>query len=87
MDGYLHWLAGEGAFFGEIIGPPACNEFALFAAWSMNSWLKNNPYRVNLHQWVFALTGALSFLIALDTISYQPIKAAAENPVKSLWAE
>ncbi len=60
---------------------------APIAAWSMHSWLKNYPYRVNLHWWVFALAGALSFLIALVTISYQAIKAAVENPVKSLRSE
>ncbi|MEJ0080360.1 MAG: FtsX-like permease family protein [Puia sp.] len=60
---------------------------APIAAWSMNSWLKNYSYRVSLHWWVFALAGVLSFLIALITISYQAIKAAVENPVKSLRAE
>ena len=60
---------------------------APIAAWSMNSWLKNYSYRVNLQWWVFALAGALSFLIALVTISYQAIRAAVENPVKSLRSE
>ncbi|HEY4965200.1 MAG TPA: FtsX-like permease family protein, partial [Puia sp.] len=60
---------------------------APIAAWSMNSWLKNYPYRVSLHWWVFALAGALSFIVALVTISYQAIRAAISNPVKSLRSE
>ena len=60
---------------------------APIAAWSMNSWLKNYPYRVSLHWWVFALAGALSFFIALVTISYQAIRAAVSNPVNSLRSE
>ncbi len=60
---------------------------APIAAWSMESWLKNYPYRVGLHWWVFAFAGAVSFLIALVTISYQAIRAAVENPVKSLRSE
>jgi len=57
------------------------------AAWSMEAWLKNYPYRVNLHWWVFILAGAISFFIALFTISYQAIRAAIANPVTSLRSE
>jgi putative ABC transport system permease protein len=57
------------------------------AWWSMETWLKNYPYRVNIQWWVFALAGSISFLIALVTISYQAIRAAVANPVKSLRAE
>ena len=57
------------------------------AAWSMETWLKNYPYRVNLQWWVFGLAGAISFLIALFTISYQAIRAAVANPVTSLRSE
>jgi putative ABC transport system permease protein len=60
---------------------------APIAAWSMESWLKNYPYRVSLHWWVFALAGAVSFMIALVTISYQAIRAAVSNPVNSLRSE
>jgi len=60
---------------------------APIAWWSMETWLKNYPYRVNIQWWVFALSGGVSFLIALITISYQAIRAAVANPVNSLRAE
>jgi ABC-type antimicrobial peptide transport system permease subunit len=57
------------------------------AWWSMSTWLKNYPYRISIQWWVFALAGALSFLIALITISYQSVRAAIANPVTSLRSE
>ena len=57
------------------------------AWWSMETWLKNYPYRVDIKWWVFVTAGALSFLIALVTISYQAIRAAVANPVMSLRSE
>ncbi len=57
------------------------------AWWAMHSWLKNYTYRTNIEWWVFVLAGVLSFAIALFTISYQSIKAAIANPVKSLRTE
>jgi putative ABC transport system permease protein len=57
------------------------------AWWAMNSWLKNYDYRIRIHWWVFALAGSLSLLIALITVSYESIKAAIANPVKSLRNE
>ena len=57
-------------------------------AWlGMNSWLDNYPYRIQIPWWVFVLAGLLSILIALATVSYQAIKAAVANPVKSLRTE
>jgi len=52
-----------------------------------NKWLENYPYRVTLSWWLFASSGLLVILIALITISFQSIKAAIANPVKSLRAE
>jgi ABC-type lipoprotein release transport system permease subunit len=60
---------------------------APIAGWSMETWLKNYSYRVNIQWWVFALAGAVSFIIALVTISYQAIRAAVSNPVNSLRSE
>ena len=57
------------------------------AWWSMETWLKNYSYRVNIQWWVFVLAGGISFIIALVTISYQAIRAAVANPVKSLRSE
>lgn len=55
--------------------------------WGMNKWLEAYPYRVTIEWWVFALAAALAILIALLTVSYQAIKAATANPIKSLRTE
>jgi len=57
-------------------------------AWfAMYKWLQDFAYRTGLSWWVFALAGILATLIALFTISFQAIKAAIANPVKSLRTE
>jgi putative ABC transport system permease protein len=53
----------------------------------MNKWLQDFAYRINIQWWVFIIAGALANLIALMTISFQAIKAAVSNPVKSLRTE
>ena len=54
-------------------------------AWfAMNKWLQGYNYRISIEWWVFALAGSISVLIAIGTISFQAIKAALANPVKSL---
>jgi putative ABC transport system permease protein len=53
----------------------------------MHKWLEDFAYRINIGWWVFAAAGMLSVLIALVTISFQAIKAAIANPVKSLRTE
>ena len=53
----------------------------------MNQWLQGFAYRTHISWWVFALAGLSSVLIALLTVSYQAIKAAIANPVKSLHTE
>jgi len=61
---------------------------AIPAAWlAANKWLENYPYRIALDWWLFASAGILVVLIALVTVSFQAIKAAIANPVKSLRAE
>ena len=57
------------------------------AWWAMSNWLKSFPYRISIEWWVFALAGLSSVLIALLTISFQSVKAALANPVKSLRSE
>jgi len=52
-----------------------------------NKWLQNYPYRVTLSWEPFALAGALVIFIGLFTVSFQAIKAALANPVKSLRTE
>jgi len=53
----------------------------------MNSWLQDFAYRINISWWMFALAGFIAVLIALLTVSFQAIKAAIANPVKSLRTE
>ena len=53
----------------------------------MNQWLQNYVYRVNISWWLFAAGGFAAIIIALATISFQAIKAAIANPVKSLRTE
>ena len=57
------------------------------AWWAMNKWLQDFAYKINLSWWIFAVSGATALIIALITISYQTIKAALTNPVKSLRSE
>ena len=52
-----------------------------------NKWLQNYPYRITVSWWLFASAGILVMLIALFTVSFQAIKAAMANPVKSLRSE
>ncbi len=53
----------------------------------MNKWLKDYNYRVNISWWIFFVAGLLAIIIALITVSFQSIKAAIANPVKSLRTE
>ncbi len=57
------------------------------AWWIMHSWLQDYAYRINISWWVFVFAGCISVAIALITISFQAIKAAIANPVKSLRTE
>ncbi len=53
----------------------------------MNSWLQDFTYRINLEWWFFVLAGLVTLAVAMLTVSYQAIKAALMNPVKSLKSE
>ena len=53
----------------------------------MNKWLQNFAYKVSISWTVFAIAGAGAMLIAIVTISFQSVKAAIANPVKSLRTE
>jgi putative ABC transport system permease protein len=55
--------------------------------YAMNEWLQSFAYRAPLQWWVFAVSGVLIMLIALATVSFQAIKAALVNPIKSLRSE
>ncbi|EHQ26510.1 AraC-like DNA-binding protein [Mucilaginibacter gracilis] len=58
-----------------------------FAWIATNKWLQNYPYRITVSWWLFLSGSLLVVLIALITISFQSIRAAITNPVKSLRAE
>jgi putative ABC transport system permease protein len=55
--------------------------------WTMNKWLQSFSYRVTISWWMFVLAGVIAIMIALLTVSFQAIKAAIANPVKSLRSE
>jgi len=57
------------------------------AWWAMNNWLDDFPYRVNISWWIFGIAMIAALLIAFITVSFQSIKAATSNPVKSLRME
>jgi len=55
--------------------------------WAMTSWLNGYAYKINISWWMFGVAGLLVIVIALFTVSFQAIKAAMANPVKSLRTE
>lgn len=57
------------------------------AWWAMNKWLEGFAYRIEIQWWMFGLTGLVVVAIALLTVSFQAIKAALMNPVKTLKSE
>ncbi|MBN8824358.1 MULTISPECIES: ABC transporter permease [unclassified Spirosoma] len=57
------------------------------AYFAIDKWLENYPYRIEISAWTFALAALLAILIAFFTVSFQSIRAAMSNPVKSLRSE
>jgi ABC-type antimicrobial peptide transport system permease subunit len=86
-----------GATVPEILAMLSANFLKLVAiaimlafplAWlAVNQWLQNFAYKVDIEWWMFAITAAITICIALLTVSYESIRAALVNPVKSLRAE
>jgi len=66
--------------FASIIAFP-------IAWWAMSQWLQSFAYRIHISWWVFIVAAIIAVMIALITVSFQAIKAALRNPVKSLKAE
>jgi putative ABC transport system permease protein len=54
---------------------------------AMSNWLQSFAYRISLNGWIFLTAGLIAIVIALATVSYQAIKAAFANPVRSLRTE
>jgi putative ABC transport system permease protein len=63
-----------------LIGSP-------IAWYGMKRWLSEFAYRIDISWWMFVVAGLLAIFIALLTVSFQSIKAALRNPVKSLKTE
>jgi putative ABC transport system permease protein len=64
------------------------NVIAWPIAWyTMNNWLQNFAYKIDIGFWVFVLSGGIALIIALLTVSSQAIKAALSNPVEALRYE
>ena len=57
------------------------------AWWAMSKWLQDFAYRITISWWMIAIAGLIAVVIALITVSFQAIKAAVANPVKSLRTE
>ncbi|GGM79384.1 ABC transporter permease [Dyadobacter beijingensis] len=57
------------------------------AYFGMERWLEHFAYRTDIYWWIFAIAAALSAVIAFATVSFQSIRAAVMNPVKSLRSE
>jgi len=72
--------------FARLIGVSFVLAFPL-VWWSMNNWLQDFAYRIEIRAQVFIVTAVVVLLIAMLTISFQTIRAAMANPVKSLRAE
>ncbi len=74
---------------GNFLKPIAIAFLIAFpVAWfTMQKWLQDFQYRITISWWMLALAGITSILIALFTISFQAVKAALANPIKSLRTE
>lgn len=57
------------------------------AWWFMHQWLQRYDYRIDISLWTFVITALATLLITLGTVSFQAIKAALTNPIKSLRTE
>lgn len=57
------------------------------AWWFMNNWLESFAYRIEINWWVFIVSGLVAIAIAVFTVSFQALKSALANPVKSLRTE
>ncbi len=60
---------------------------APLAWWVMHNWLQDYKYRINISIWFFVIAVSITFIVAALTVSYQAMKAALMNPVKSLRTE
>jgi len=72
--------------FLKLVGLAA--PFAFLIAWfAMNKWLEDFAYRISIPWWIFLFAGIVAAVVALFTVSFQAVRAALANPVKSLRSE
>jgi putative ABC transport system permease protein len=57
------------------------------AWWAMYKWLQDFEYRIEVGWWIFVFSGFVAVLVALFTVSFQAVRAAVSNPIKSLRTE
>jgi putative ABC transport system permease protein len=55
--------------------------------WAMHHWLNGFAYHIGISPWIFVVAGLTILLITLITVSFQSVKTALMNPVKSLRTE
>jgi len=72
--------------FLKLVGISCLISFPV-ASYFMNRWLQDYQYRVSISWWMFALPAAIAIFITVITVSFQAIKAAVANPIKSLRTE
>ena len=72
---FIKWIA-----IANIIAWPLAYYF-------MDKWLQEFAYRISINWWLFIIAGVVALIIALITVSFQAVKAATANPVKSLRYE
>jgi putative ABC transport system permease protein len=76
--------------FGKEFSTLILIAFAIAAPvawWVMNGWLQDFKFQIKIDVWVFVVTLAFTFLIALITVFYRAFKAVQMDPVKSLRSE
>ncbi len=78
------WLFGQEFVRLTLIAIVIASPIAWYA---MSRWLQNFQYKIDIEWWMFAGAGGLAVGIALLTVSFQSVKAALMNPVKSLRSE
>lgn len=83
VSGLAALLSGE---FLRLVALSCLIAFPV-AWWLMHGWLADFPYRTVIHWWVFGLAGIAAIVITLLTVSFQAIRAALSNPVKTLRVE
>ncbi|OJV16748.1 MAG: hypothetical protein BGO21_28195 [Dyadobacter sp. 50-39] len=74
------------ADFVKLVGIAAVIAFPV-AWYFLNGWLEKYAFRIEMEWWYFVAAGVVALLIALFTVSFQAIRAALMNPVKSLKSE